>query len=149
MAIVISSCLAGKKCRYNGSGSLNQPLLDSINEQYIDLCPELLGGFAVPRLPCEIINCDGDGGGGKDVLAGKAKIIDIDGNDVTAKLLAGAQRALDICLRSKITKAYLKQNSPSCGCGKIYDGSFSSVLKNGNGIFTELLLSNGIDVVGV
>jgi uncharacterized protein YbbK (DUF523 family) len=147
MAIVISSCLAGKKCRYNGGDSLNQPLLDSINEQYIDLCPELLGGFAVPRLPCEIVDCDGSGG--RDVIAGKAKIIDIEGNDVTAKLLAGAQRALAICLRNKITKAYLKQNSPSCGFGKIYDGSFSSVLKKGNGIFTGLLLSNGIDVVGV
>jgi uncharacterized protein YbbK (DUF523 family) len=103
-----------------------------------------LGGFSVPRLPCEIA-----GGDAKDVLERNAKIIDRKGNDITNKMLTGAYRALDICLCRKVEKAYLKQNSPSCGCGHIYDGSFSSTLKKGNGIFAELLLSNGIDAVGI
>ena len=141
--IIISSCLAGKRCRYDGSGCLDQELLDNVGAHRIDMCPELLGGFSVPRLPCEIV-----GGDGADVLAGNAAVIDREGNDITAAMLAGACRALDNCLRSGAVKAYVKNYSPSCGCGKIYDGSFSSVLKKGNGIFTELLLSCGIEAVG-
>jgi len=141
--IVISSCLVGKKCRYNGSHSLNQALLDSLGGEYIDLCPEILGGLKTPRKPCEII-----GGEGKDVLRGVARIVDCNGVDVTDKMLLGAERALDICKAKNVTKAYLKQNSPSCGFGRIYDGSFSSVVREGNGVFAELLRWSGVEVVG-
>ena len=142
--IVISSCLIGKKCRYDATDSINQSLLDGLNEKYIDLCPELLGGFPVPRRSCEIV-----GGEGKDVLMKTAKVIDCEGIDITDKMLCGANQALNICKAEKVTKAYLKQNSPSCGCGKIYDGSFPSKIKTGNGVFAELLISNGIEVIGV
>jgi uncharacterized protein YbbK (DUF523 family) len=142
--IVISSCLIGKKCRYNATDSLNQQLLNSINEEYIDICPELLGGLSAPRLPCEIVH-----GEGKDVLAGTAKIVDCAGNDIAYKMLHGVNKALDICKAAKVTKAYLKRNSTTCGCGEIYDENFSSTMKNGNGIFAELLLSNGIEIIGI
>jgi len=122
---------------------LNQALWDSLDDGYIDLCPEILGGLETPRPPCEIVD-----GEGKDVLLGTARIIDCNGVDVTYKLLLGAERALKICASHKVTKAYLKQGSPSCGFGWIYDGSFSSVMRKGNGIFAEMLVRFGARVVG-
>jgi len=118
--------------------------MDSVGEAYIDICPEILGGLPTPRPPCEIV-----GGEGKDVLAGRASIIDCYGNDVTLAMLSGADQALNICKSKQVKKTYLKQSSPTCGCGKIYDGSFSSVLKDGNGVFAELLLSHGIEVIAI
>jgi uncharacterized protein YbbK (DUF523 family) len=82
-------------------------------------------------------------------LAGNAKIIDKDGLDITKQMLIGAEKALQICLEKNVTKAYLQTRSPTCGCSKIYDGSFSSTLKNGNGIFTALLIMNKIKVVEI
>jgi len=142
--VAVSSCLIGEKCRYNATGSLNQPLIDSLTEGYIDLCPELLAGLPIPRLPCEIV-----GGEGKDVIAGDAKIIDSEGNDLTAKMLLGARLALDICKTGNVTKAYLKRNSPTCGSGEIYDGSFTSKRRSGHGVFAQMLIDNGVQVVEV
>jgi len=142
--IVISSCLLGKKCRYNGTHSLNQALLDNLVGEYIDVYPEVLGGLETPRPPCEIV-----GGEGRDVLKHIAKIVDCNGVDVTDRMLLGAERALEICKANKVTKAYLKQGSPSCGFGQIYDGSFSSVVREGNGVFAELLVRSGVRVFGV
>lgn len=141
--IAVSSCLIGKKCRYNATDSLSQSLLEELAD-YIDICPELIGGLPTPRLPCEIVY-----GTANDVLIGDAKIHDSSGNDITSEMVNGARQAFNICKTNDVTKAYLKQNSPTCGCGRIYDGSFSGKLINGNGIFAELLLSNGIDVVAV
>jgi len=123
---------------------LNQALLDTLGKEYIDLCPELFGGLMTPRPPCEIV-----GGDGADVLMKTARIVDCNGDDVTEKILLGADKALEVCKARKVTKAYLKQGSPSCGFGWIYDGSFSSVQRSGNGVFAELLARNGIEVLGV
>ena len=139
--IVISSCLAGKKCRYDGTDCLNADLLKELN-MYIEICPELLAGFAIPRTPCEIV-----GGEGADVINGTAKIIDINGIDITKEMLSGAKQAVALSQKKGVTKAYLKKRSPTCGCGTIYDGSFTSTLKSGNGIFTELLRINNIQVI--
>ena len=89
------------------------------------------------------------GGSGEDVLIGNARIINKDGIDITESMLYGAKKALQICLTNGISKAYLQSRSPTCGCGKIYDGSFTNVLKSGNGIFTALLIQNSIDVIEV
>ena len=142
--IVISSCITGVKCRYNGSSSYNEKLLKSINKNYIHICPEILAGLKTPRKPCEIF-----GGSGEDVLNGNAKIIDKDGFDITEQMLTGAKKALKMCLENKVTKAYLKTKSPTCGYDKIYDGTFSSTLRKGNGIFSALLIKNGIKVIEV
>jgi len=141
--IVISSCLLGKKCRYNGLDSLNVRLVEELDD-YIDVCPELLGGFGTPRPPCEITEGDAN-----DVLEGRGKVADINGRDITQDMVKGAMLALELCKRNGVKKAYLKKNSPTCGCGKIYDGSFSGTLKDGNGIFVELLMMNGIEVRAV
>lgn len=142
--VLISACIAGVKCRYNASSSYNQKLLENINDKYIHICPEVLAGFETPRKPCEIY-----GGSGEDVLAGNAKIIDKDGTDITCRMLTGAKKALEMCLSNGVTKAYLQGRSPTCGSGRIYDGSFSSTIIKGNGIFTALLVQNGIEVIEV
>jgi len=139
--IVISSCITGIKCRYNASSSYNKKFLGSIKESYIDICPEILAGLKIPRKPCEIT-----GGSGEDVLNGNAKIMDNEGFDMTDQMIAGAKKAIKICLENKVTKAYLQSKSPTCGYGKIYNGTFSSTIREGNGIFTALLIKNKIKV---
>ena len=140
--VAISACLAGSKCRYDGTNSYDQSLLESITDKYIEVCPEIIGGFGVPRLPCEI--SEGDG---REVLEGAAKILDRNGNDVTAQMLYGAKRALSFCQEANVKRVYLKQKSPMCGCGQIYDGSFTGKLKKGNGVFAELLQAHGFEVI--
>ena len=142
--IVNSSCITGVKCRYNGSSSYNEKLITGIKENYIHICPEILAGLQTPRKSCEIFD-----GSGEDVLNGNAKIIDKVGFDITEQMLSGAKKALKICLENKVTKAYLQTKSPSCGYNKIYDGTFSSTLRKGNGIFSTLLIKNGINVIEV
>ena len=100
--ILVSSCIADVKCRYNGLSSYNENLLNDINEAFIHICPEILAGFEIPRKPCEIVN-----GSGEDVLIGKAKILNIDGSDITEPMILGAKKALQICLENNVKKAYL------------------------------------------
>ena len=142
--ILISSCLTGIKCRYNATDSYHQSLLEHVGDNYLTVCPEILAGFGIPRIPCEIV-----GGSGADVLNGTARIMDKNGKDITKQILDGAQKALEICLKNNITIAYLPPRSPTCGYGTIYDGSFSSRLITGNGIFAELLMQHGIEVVAI
>jgi len=142
--VAVSSCLAGIVCRYNAVDIYNAELMNSIGEDYIPICPELLAGFGVPRLPFEIT-----GGSGEDVLDGHARVIKKDGTDITDAVIAGAEKALQICVESGAAKAYLRHGSPTCGCGHIYDGTFSGAMKPGNGVFTALLNKNGIETVVV
>lgn len=142
--VAISSCLMGSKCRYNGTMSHKNYFSNDFNQAYIEICPEILAGFKTPRLPCEIV-----GGSGEDVLLGKAKVMDREGNDITEQMITGAKKALAICLQKKVTVAYLQARSPSCGYGTIYDGSFTSTLITGNGILSALLLQNKIKVINV
>jgi len=102
----------GKKCRYDGSDSFNMQLIEELGS-YIDVCPELLGGFGMPRPPCEITEGDA-----KDVLEGKGKISDINGKDITADMLKGAELALEYCKNNGVRRAYLKKNSPRVVVGK-------------------------------
>jgi len=101
----------------------------------------VLSGLPTPRPPAEI-----QGGDGRDVLEGRARVVNIEGKDVTAEFLAGAQKALRIAQRRGIKEAVLKARSPSCGVGQIYDGSFSGRLREGDGVTTALLKRGGIIV---
>jgi uncharacterized protein YbbK (DUF523 family) len=134
--IIISACLAGVLCRYNGE-DFPVPELSSFidTNETIKVCPEMLGGLSAPRSPCEIQKSES----GTSVF-GK------DGNDYTEEFFLGAQKVLEICRENNIKTAILKVRSPSCGCGKIYDGTFSGNLIDGNGVCAELLLKNGISV---
>lgn len=141
---IVSACLVGKNCVYDGSSKYYNPrvkeLLDS--GMAVALCPEELGGLKVPRPPVEIF-----AGSGEDVLAGRAYVFNKEGKDVTINIIKGAKEFLNIADEYAIREAILKARSPSCGCGRIYDGTFTNKLKNGNGVTAALLLRNNIRVI--
>ena len=134
MNILISGCLLGLKCRYDAKEK-KLPEIEKLIESYnlIPVCPEQLGGLPTPRIPAERV---------------KDRIITQVGVDATKEYQIGAEEALKIAKLYNCKKAILKEKSPSCGCGKIYDGTFSRNLIVGNGVTADLLLKNGIEVFG-
>lgn len=141
--IGISACLVGEKCRYDGRIIFIEELNEILNDfLFIPVCPEVLGGLPVPRKRAEIV-----GGTGQDVLEGKAKVIDEDGNDLTEYFIKGAKETLRILKEKNIELVVFKRKSPSCGRGEIYDGTFYKKLKKGDGVTTALLLKNNIKVM--
>ena len=130
--ILISACLVGDNCKYNGGNNLN-PQLEALLEKYelIPFCPEVEGGLATPRNPSEI--------------KGSRVVMDND-KDVTREFEWGARKALMLCLYLKIKIAVLKEYSPSCGTHQVHDGSFSNKLVDGMGVTAKLLKENGIKV---
>ncbi len=140
--LLISACLAGVNCKYNGgSNEVDKIRKIAQEEKAILICPEQLGGLPTPRLPCEIV-----GGDGKKVLQGEAKVLDQNGRDQTPFFIKGAQETLKIAKLCGVQIAILKARSPSCGSGMIYDGSFQGRKKRGDGVTAALLKENGIDV---
>ena len=134
MNILISGCLLGLKCRYDAKEK-KLPEIEKLIESYnlIPVRPEQLGGLPTPRIPAERV---------------KDRIITQVGVDATKEYQIGAEEALKIAKLYNCKKAILKEKSPSCGCGKIYDGTFSRNLIVGNGVTADLLLKNGIEVFG-
>lgn len=131
--ILVSACLAGFPCRYDGTSKTNEKIVQLVREgKAIPVCPEQLGGLTTPRLPSEIRN---------------GRVFSSEGRDVTPEFEKGAAAVLQIAKEYGCTKAILKARSPSCGKGQIYDGTFSGKLVDGNGKTTELLLENGIEVI--
>ena len=140
--ILVSSCLAGRKVRYNGTDRLDERIRQLVEEkQAVMVCPELMGGFKTPRPPAEIV-----GGTGEDVLDGRAKVMDNRGNDVTGMYVAGAMKTLETAREVGATAVVLKENSPSCGSMEIYNGHFSGIKIPGAGVTAALLRRNGIQV---
>lgn len=134
MNILVSGCLLGIGCRYNGTGKLIDELTERMKEyHFIPVCPEQLGGLTTPRLPAERI---GD------------KVILKDGKEVTEEFMQGAKETLRLALMYDCKLAILKERSPSCGFGKIYDGTFTGQVIDGNGVTAEILSENGIRVIG-
>lgn len=133
MKILVSACLLGKNCKYNGGNNLNQNVLDFIEgHEVIGVCPEQLGGLSTPRLPAEIV----DG-----VVTNK------EGVCVDNEFRKGAQEALAAALENKVDLAILQSRSPSCGVKEIYDGSFSGKKIKGQGVFAKLLAKHDIKVL--
>lgn len=140
--VLVSACLLGHPVRYNGSGCADPALVLALAEKtVIPVCPECCAGLPTPRLPAELQGGDGDA-----VLAGHARVTDLSGTDVTATYVAGAQAVLALAQTHGVTEAILKQNSPSCGFGQVYDGGFHNQMVAGNGVTTALLLQHGIKV---
>ncbi|MGQ9533033.1 MAG: DUF523 domain-containing protein [Desulfotomaculales bacterium] len=139
---LVSACLAGHPCAYDGRARTHPLAARLVREgRAIPVCPEVLGGRPTPRPPAEIRN-----GAGHEVLAGRARVVDSTGADVTAAFLRGARATLAIARRHGITTAILKSRSPSCGCGLIYDGTFTGELRAGHGVTAALLLDHGLRV---
>lgn len=142
---LVSMCLCGVNCKYSGGNNYDETVLKIVNEgDAIPVCPEIMGGLGTPRIPHEIV-----GGDGFDVLEGRAKVISKDGDDNTVAFIAGAEKVLEIVKKLNVKKVIFKSKSPSCGNGKIYDGSFSGTLIDGVGVTTALMIKNGIRVSSI
>ena len=140
---LISACLCGVNCKYNGKNNLNEKCLKLLREgKAVLVCPEQMGGLTTPRIPSELI------GSSKDIIEySKGKILDKEGNDVSVQFIKGAEEALKIAKELGVKKAILKEGSPSCGSSFIYDGSFSGKKIKGEGITTYLLRKEGVEVI--
>ena len=134
--LLISACLAGENCKYSGGNNfIGETALASLGDKYelVSVCPEVMGGLSVPRIPCERIG---------------ARVMNERGEDVTAQFKAGAELTADICERQGVKKALLKEKSPSCGSGRIYDGTFSHTVIAGDGVTAQRLRALGIALYG-
>ena len=135
MKIFVSACLMGKNCKYNGGNNYSEAVKKYVEgHEVISMCPEVEGGLPIPRTPAEIVN---------------GIVTNRDGVSVDKEFRAGAEKILDVLLEEKVELAILQSRSPSCGIGRIYDGSFTKTLTNGNGIFADLLVKHGIKVIDV
>lgn len=134
MNILVSACLLGVNCRYDGRSQFATPLLPLLKTHtLIPICPEQLGGLPTPRIPAERID---------------EQIFTKSGQNVTSQFIQGAEETLKLAQLYNCKLAILKERSPSCGAKQIYDGSFSGKLINGMGVTAALLIENGIKVIG-
>ncbi len=139
----VSACLLGERVRYDGGHKrCDDDILLRWQEEgrVVAFCPELAGGFPTPRPPAEIEH----GAAGWQVLQAQARVVDVAGLDVSALFVAGAQAALRRVQALGLRVAVLKEGSPSCGTGHIYDGSFSGRTKPGQGVTAALLAAHGV-----
>ena len=137
--ILVSSCLAGINCKYNGGNNYNEEIFQMVkNGEAIPVCTEQLGGLTTPRKTAEI-----------KVIDGKRHVITNEGVDVTEQFERGAREIVEFAKKVGIKKAILQARSPSCGVGKIYSGEFNRQLVDGNGILAEMLIENGIEVINI
>ena len=134
MNVLVSACLMGFGCRYDG-GARRLACLDALGERHvlIPVCPEVMGGLPTPRPPSEIRN---------------GRVITRDGRDVTQAFLRGAQEAARLAQACGCECALLKERSPSCGLGQVYDGTFTGTLTDGDGLCARLLVGRGLRVIG-
>lgn len=140
--VVVSACLAGVACTHEAQPKTREWAVRLVAEgRAVPVCPEVAGGLPIPRPAAEI-----QGGGGADVLDGRARVRTQAGDDVTESYVGGARKAVDAARASGATLAILKARSPSCGCGAIYDGTFSKALKEGDGVTVAALRRAGVEV---
>ncbi|MDO4805386.1 MAG: DUF523 domain-containing protein [Lachnospiraceae bacterium] len=135
MKIMVSACLAGENCKYDGGNNRNEKVLSLIAENEVILvCPEQMGGLSTPRIPSEIC--------GHVVIAKDGRVVD-------KEFRLGAAKCLEIAKREKPDLIVLQSRSPSCGVKQRYDGTFSGTLIRGSGITADLLMKNGFRCVDV
>jgi uncharacterized protein YbbK (DUF523 family) len=138
--VLVSACLIGVNCRHDGGHAYCPEVVDDLfNRHFIPVCPEQLGGLPTPRIPANI-----EGGDGREVWQGLARVINKAGEDVTNAFLKGAKEALCIAQTANAKKAILKDHSPSCGCQAIYR---QEGLVRGVGVTAAILAENGLEVV--
>ena len=138
--VLISACLLGKNCRFNG-GHSHIPELEDMDVEWIPICPEEAGNLGTPRPAAEMQ------GSAESILKGDGSVVDNNGRDVTQQFIQGAEKSLEKGITSGVEFAILKSRSPSCGIGEIYDGTFTHSLTEGDGIFTHLCKKSGITCV--
>ena len=135
MKIMVSACLLGQKCKYNGGDNFNEKVAAlQAEHEVIPVCPEAAGGLPIPRIPCEIV---------------RGEVIDQSGESRDREFREGAEKCLAIAEMEHIDLAILQSRSPSCGIRQIYDGTFSRRLTEGSGVFASLLAEKGFRVMDV
>lgn len=140
--ILVSACLLGENCKYDGSNNQNKELQAIFSEEeFLPVCPERLAELPIPRPPAEI-----KGGTGEDVLQNKAQVVNKEGQDLTNEFLAGARQTLEKAVANDCQLAIFKARSPSCASKEIYSGNFDGSKKEGVGVTTALLQRAGIRV---
>lgn len=133
--ILVSSCLLGLNCRYDGGNNYSKEVEEFLkNYEVIPICPEIMGGLPTPRTPSE---------------RQADRVINKDGKDVTEQYEKGARECLFLAQKYDVKKALLKLRSPSCGSKEIYDGTFSHTIIEGDGVTAELFKKNGIEVISI
>ncbi len=151
MKIMVSACLIGENCKYNGGNNYSEKVIKFIEtadmipgtktegipggkNEVIPVCPELAGGLSAPRPSCEMVN---------------GRIMNTEGECRDKEFRDGAAKCLEIAMREKPDIVILQSRSPSCGVNQIYDGTFSGKLIKGSGVFAEMLMENGFNVIDV
>ena len=135
MKILVSGCLLGENCKYNGGNNYSEKVAEYIKgHEVISVCPECLGGLSTPRIPAEIVD---------------GVVTNREGQVVDEEFRKGAQIALEIARKEQIDVAILQSRSPSCGSKQIYDGTFSGVKVDGQGVFAKLLKEQGFHMIDV
>ena len=135
MKIMVSACLAGENCKYNGGSNRNEKVLRLIKDnEAIPVCPEQMGGLPTPRVPSEIK---------EGVVTAR------DGRSVDKEFRSGAAKCLEIALRERPDMIVLQSRSPSCGVKQRYDGTFTGTLMEGAGVTAQLLMENGFRCIDV
>lgn len=133
MKVLVSACLLGENCKYNGGNNYDPAVVDWLRDhEVVPVCPEVLAGMPVPRIPVEL-------------RGGRA--VNKEGADVDAAYRAGVAQAVQRAKAERIELAVLKSRSPTCGVKQIYDGTFSGTLVDGQGLLAQALRENGFRVI--
>ena len=135
MKVIVSACLAGDNCKYNGGNNLNQKMMNFLkSHEIIKVCPEVLGGLPIPRPSAEILD---------------GQVMNTEGKNITKEFILGAQRAFEIVKKEKPDLIILQSRSPSCGIKQIYDGTFSGKKIPGPGLFAALCIKAEYKVLDI
>ena len=135
MKVIVSACLAGDNCKYNGGNNLNQKMMDFLQtHEMIKVCPEVLGGLPTPRPSAEIVN---------------GQAMNTEYKNITKEFTLGAQKAFEIVKKENPDLIILQSRSPSCGIKQIYDGTFSGKKIQGHGLFAALCINAGYKVLDI
>lgn len=133
MKIMVSACLLGQDCKYNGGNNYSEKVAEYLKgHEVIPVCPEVSGGLPTPRIPCEIVD---------------GVVTNRNGESKDKEFRSGAELCLQKAIEENAELAILQSRSPSCGVKQIYDGSFTGRLVEGMGIFAKMLKDNGIKVL--
>ena len=135
MKVIVSACLAGDYCKYNGGNNLNQKMMDFLqSHEIIKVCPEVLGGLPIPRPSAEIV---------------AGQVMNTEGKNITKEFTFGAQKAFEIVKKENPNLIILQSRSPSCGIKQIYDGTFSGKKITGHGLFAALCINAGYKLLDI
>ena len=135
MKVMVSACLLGRNCKYNGGNNYSEKTAEYVQDkEVIEVCPEVLAGLGIPRIPIEIVD---------------GVLRDRDGNEKDTVLREAIAKILMQIEGEEIECAILKSRSPTCGVRQVYDGTFSGVLRDGAGLFAQALMDAGIKVIDV